>query len=414
MSERASVTERLQALLECRGWPCLLVTDETRVRWVASVHKPLAVVVVAGREAWTRDVLAAARQATTAAVALVGELPTSRVVSALHAGTDVVITDSDHDDEIFARLLALVRRTSAAHDPGVRYLQAEILRIDLWAESATLDGRPLNLSPTEYKLLAYLMRNAGRVVPAAQILGRVWGWAGGDGLNTLRIFVGRLRRQLGDDARRPRFVTSVRGRGYCFAAPVVEQGDEGAGAVRANEQALLLDSVSRLAEATMTCSDAVSAAQMIVASLVEEGTTDAAAILRVMNGRLWLLAQDGLSRAWESAMDPGLPLESSYASVYAARTKELAQFSRMSANRPKYSGTAALLSRENLDVGVFMPIHLGRHCWGSMGVLRRSGQPYSAATLSYFRSTLAVYASHIPRYANSCSSTRGTADEQIL
>jgi hypothetical protein len=242
------------------------------------------------------------------------------------------------------------------------------------------------------------MRNAGKMVPAAHLLDRVWGWADGDGLNTLRIFVGRLRRKLGDDARRPRYIASVRGSGYTFLPPVLEQGEERDPGEQTGEQGLL-DSLSLLATQLLKCADVTSAAEAIVRSLVGSGAVDGAALLRISDGRLKVVSDAGFSDAWEEAMGAGLPLDSAYASVHAAVTGEPAQFTRGRGAAMRHAGTFKLLVGEHFDVGVFLPIHDRERCWGSVGALRRSTAQFGPVTLAYFRAVLAVFEANLGRFA---------------
>jgi DNA-binding response OmpR family regulator len=382
--------DHLVELLGRRGWPHHVVSGVDRVRWVASVRRPVAILVVAAGQRWTADVVAAARAVTDAGLVVIGQLPPSTVVDLLDAGADCVTSGKAPDEVILARFLAVVRRASAVHDPGVRHLVSPPLEVDLWAQTATLAGEPLALSPTEYKLLIYLMRHAGRTIPSRNLIDGVWGWADGDGLNTLRIFVGRLRRKLGVEARSGKYISVVRGRGYRFDAPVVEQGDDRVTMVR--EQAQLLDAVGHIAAAAAQAGDEVAGAQNVVGFLVGQGATDAAAILRVYDGRLRLLAHAGLSPAWHAAIGPGIPLDTNYATVQSIERKEPVQLSQISmATTLRCPRTAALLRLEETEVGTFFPIMVQGRAWGSMGVLRRSSEPFSTATLAYFRAALAVY-----------------------
>ena len=390
----------LKEIFESHNWPTLVVDEPEQAAWVAGVRRPLVVVVSAGPEPWLTSVVAAVRRATSAPVVLVGELTSAQTIAHLRGGIDLVVSPADPDDELYARIQAVVRRTraGAGRDPSVRYLLAAGIHVDLLAEDVTVDGRRVQTSPTEYRLLVLLMRNAGKMVPAAHLLDRVWGWADGDGLNTLRIFVGRLRRKLGDDARRPRYIASVRGSGYAFLPPVLEQGEDRNPGEQTGEQGLF-DSLSLLASQLLSCVDVAAAADAIVRSLVGSGAADGAALLRISDGRLKVVSDAGFSDAWEEAMGAGLPLDSAYASVHAAVTGEPAQFTRGGGAAMRHAGTFKLLDGEYFDVGVFLPIHDRRRCWGSVGVLRRSTAQFGPVTLAYFRAVLAVFEANLGRFA---------------
>jgi DNA-binding response OmpR family regulator len=388
---------RIKEIFEAHNWPTLVVDDPQRAAWVAGVRRPLVSIVTAGPEPWLTSAVAAVRKATSAPVVLVGELTSAQIIAHLRGGIDLVVSPANSDDEILARIQAVVRRTRTGGAPSVRYLLAAGIHVDLLAEEVTVNDQRVQTSPTEYRLLVLLMRNAGKMVPAAHLLDRVWGWADGDGLNTLRIFVGRLRRKLGDDARHPRYIGSVRGSGYTFLPPVLEQGEERDPGEQTGEQGLF-DSLSLLANQLLGCGDAAAAADVIVRSLVGSGAADGAALLRISDGRLKVVSDAGFSDAWEEAMGAGLPLDSAYASVHAAVTGEPAQFTRGGGAAMRHAGTFKLLVGEHFDVGVFLPIHDRQRCWGSLGALRRSTAQFGPVTLAYFRAVLAVFEANLARF----------------
>ena len=77
----------------------------------------------------------------------------------------------------------------------------------------------VDLTPTEYKLLYHLVRNAGYVLTHGTLLAKVWGREYVDEVDYLRVYVRRLRDKLGDDPERPRYIRTERGLGYRFLAP---------------------------------------------------------------------------------------------------------------------------------------------------------------------------------------------------
>ena len=81
----------------------------------------------------------------------------------------------------------------------------------------TRAGEPVRLTPTEFELLAVLMRNAGRVMTHRQILTAVWGPAHGQDTPYLRVFVGQIRQKIEQDPGEPRLILTEPGVGYRFA-----------------------------------------------------------------------------------------------------------------------------------------------------------------------------------------------------
>jgi two-component system KDP operon response regulator KdpE len=116
-----------------------------------------------------------------------------------------------------ARVKAVLRRlampTPTSRAPSFR---AGELEVDFAAQEARLHGYRIDLTPTEYKLLYHLVRNAGHVLPHGTLLAKVWGREYVDEVDYLRVYVRRLRDKLGDDPDRPRYIRTERGLGYRF------------------------------------------------------------------------------------------------------------------------------------------------------------------------------------------------------
>ncbi len=140
-------------------------------------------------------------------------------VKGLELGADDYVTKPFNHLELMARIRAVLRRhempppTSRA--PSFRALDLEV---DFGAHEARLRGERLELTPTEYKLLYHLVRNAGHVLQHGTLLAKVWGREYLDEVDYLRVYVRRLRDKLGDDPERPRYIRTERGLGYRFIA----------------------------------------------------------------------------------------------------------------------------------------------------------------------------------------------------
>lgn len=114
-------------------------------------------------------------------------------------------------DELVARATAILRRTGAA-SPSTDVLELEDLSLDDDAHIVLKAGEHVHLSPTEYKLLRYLLINQGRVLSKAQILDHVWEYDfDGDG-GVVETYIGYLRRKL--DTTEPKLIHTIRGAGY--------------------------------------------------------------------------------------------------------------------------------------------------------------------------------------------------------
>ncbi len=141
-------------------------------------------------------------------------------VKGLELGADDYITKPFNHLELLARIRAVLRRLDmAAPRSRAPSFQAADLEVDFAAQQARLRGVPLELTPTEYKLLYHLVRNAGNVLPHGMLLAKVWGREYMDEVDYLRVYVRRLREKLGDDPDAPRYIRTERGLGYRFIAP---------------------------------------------------------------------------------------------------------------------------------------------------------------------------------------------------
>ncbi len=137
-------------------------------------------------------------------------------VKGLEMGADDFIVKPFSHTELLARLRAVLRRThmpSLWQDAGV--MKGRNLTIDMGSGRAFVDGKETELSATEWKLLIYLARNEGRIIPAEMLASKVWGVTFVEP-STIKMCVRRLRMKLGDDTRAPRIIRSHRGRGYSF------------------------------------------------------------------------------------------------------------------------------------------------------------------------------------------------------
>jgi two-component system OmpR family response regulator len=141
-------------------------------------------------------------------------------ISGLSAGADDYVTKPFSLEEVVLRIRAILRRSqpeldASAAEPGV--LRYADLELDEDAHEVRRAGRLVDLSPTEFNLLRYLLINAGRVVSKAQILDRVWKYDfGGDG-RIVESYVYYLRRKI--DKTDPPLIHTVRGVGYALRMP---------------------------------------------------------------------------------------------------------------------------------------------------------------------------------------------------
>ena len=138
----------------------------------------------------------------------------------LRSGADDYITKPFSGEELLARVEVALRRvaTSAEEPENTSYSDAEIA-IDFPKHEVFVRGEPVELSPTEFRLLMVLTRNANQVLSQDQLLDQVWGREYVGSLDVVRLYVGYLRRKIERDHEAPALVETVRGFGYRYRRP---------------------------------------------------------------------------------------------------------------------------------------------------------------------------------------------------
>jgi DNA-binding response OmpR family regulator len=133
-------------------------------------------------------------------------------VSCLDAGADDYLTKPFSFSELSARVRALMRRKSR---PVQTLLRADDLEVDCILRTVRRSGKDIDLTPREFSLLEYLMRNSGRRVTRSDIIENVWKMAPDTPTNVVDVYVNYLRRKI-DYGHRVKLIRTVRGVGYEF------------------------------------------------------------------------------------------------------------------------------------------------------------------------------------------------------
>jgi two-component system OmpR family response regulator len=137
-------------------------------------------------------------------------------VRGLRAGGDDYLVKPFAFAELLARVEALARRSDRVIKEMV--LRVGDLELDLVSREVRRCGRKIDLLPREFKLLEYLVRNQGQVVPRAMLLQHVWDLHFDPGTNIIDVYVGRIRRKV-DAVQAYPLVHTIRGVGFCVRAP---------------------------------------------------------------------------------------------------------------------------------------------------------------------------------------------------
>lgn len=140
-------------------------------------------------------------------------------VRGLEAGADDYIGKPFDHLELMARVRAVLRRMDlkAPAQRIAAYRKGDI-EVDTESRDVRVGAQRVSLTPTEWRLLEMLVANAGWIVPHERLAARIWGRDEPGDLDSLRVFVRRLRVKLGDDAAAPRYLETVRGVGYRLLA----------------------------------------------------------------------------------------------------------------------------------------------------------------------------------------------------
>jgi len=139
-------------------------------------------------------------------------------VKGLKIGADDYLTKPFEMAELLARVEALLRRGSRTGSDGPDFYEFGPLRIDMRRSEVFRDGAPAGLSAKEFQLLRYLIEHRGQPMSRDELLRDVWGYASASSSRTVDVHVAWLRQKLEDDPKQPRYIITVHGQGYKFAA----------------------------------------------------------------------------------------------------------------------------------------------------------------------------------------------------
>jgi two-component system KDP operon response regulator KdpE len=145
-------------------------------------------------------------------------------IRALDAGANDYLTKPFSAGELLARIRVALRHQGIKAGLSEPVFVLDTLRVDLAKRRVFLKESEIHLTPIEYKLLSYLVKNAGKVITHRQLLEEVWGPAYANQVHYVRIYMGMLRHKLEEDPSRPRFFINEPGVGYRLRFEAEDEG----------------------------------------------------------------------------------------------------------------------------------------------------------------------------------------------
>jgi DNA-binding response OmpR family regulator len=217
---------RLSSFLQSNGFQVLTAVDGHEGLRLAYAHHPdLVILSLALPDLDAPHICARLRELSSLPILLLTKgSDEEAVVACLEAGADGCISEPLRLRELEARVRAQLRRVSTSEREAIPEYDDGKLRIDPLRQLVWRRGLPVHLSPTEFRLLATLVRNSGNVVTHDELMTEVWGSLSLDSPNYLSIYVRYIREKIEEDPTRPQYIQTRWGVGYRFVAREVSAG----------------------------------------------------------------------------------------------------------------------------------------------------------------------------------------------
>lgn len=221
VDDKAELRTLLKQYLTQEGFDIVTAKDGQEALFVARHEKPDLILldIMMPEMGGFEFMRAYSREANTPIILLTAKLEESDKVLGLELGADDYVTKPFSPRELTARIRAVLRRMEKASLPQ-DLLRAGDLTLDRAGRILTVRGQPVDLTPSEFELLATLMAAPGRVFSRMEILDRLQGTAYEGYERTIDVHIRNLRLKIEPDPSNPRYIETVYGAGYRFSAQV--------------------------------------------------------------------------------------------------------------------------------------------------------------------------------------------------
>lgn len=207
----------LRVTLEAQGYSVILATrGEEGLRHVATAMPDLIILDLGLPDIDGLDVTKRLREWSAIPIIVASARGREQdKVAALDAGADDYLTKPFGVGELLARVRVVLRHLAATkQDSGDPVFDVGGLHVDLARREVTVEGKAVHLTPNEFRLLAVLVKHAGKVLTHRQLLKEVWGLGSGEETHYLRVYMNQLREKIEADPARPRYLQTETGVGY--------------------------------------------------------------------------------------------------------------------------------------------------------------------------------------------------------
>jgi len=222
VDDEPALVRLIDRILTGKGYEVLKASNGQEALRLFFAHRPdlvLLDVVMPGMDGWQtcsriRDL------SDVPIIMLTGQQKSEDdVVRGLDYGADDYLFKPVGSKELVARVRAVMRRAELPSSPDVEKqvtYSDDYLAVDVAGRKVTVSGERVKLTPTEFRLLALLVGNAGRILTHQQLLEKVWGWEYVDDLDYVRIYISHLRQKIEPQPTQPRYIVTEPGVGYYF------------------------------------------------------------------------------------------------------------------------------------------------------------------------------------------------------